>query len=265
VNSLVLHCEFYKQGYGRFYNIYHKIKVDVYEFLEKSVGIMMVGKWTEIGNYIVGRGLMLMWPFDDKKKTIEKSGRSCYFSVKENTEGHEFNEIVNRLKEILSSTSREIIFLCVGSDRSTGDSLGPIVGTMLTKTDIPFPVYGTLEKPVHALNIKKILKEINQTHKDAFIMGIDACLGDERQIGFIFLKEGSLIPGMAVNKKLPSVGEYHMKAVVNYLDLLSPAQSLNNTRLFTVIKISEVMTKIITEAVLGEPSCCKKQVGNQQR
>jgi putative sporulation protein YyaC len=206
-----------------------------------------------------------MWPFDGKKKTIEQAGRSCYFSVKEPTEGIEFNEIVNKLKEILSQTSKEIVILCVGSDRSTGDSLGPIVGTMLTETDIPFPIYGTLEKPVHALNIKKMLKDINQTHKEPFILGIDACLGDERQIGFIFLKEGSLIPGMAVNKKLPSVGEYHMKAVVNYLDPLFPAQSLNNTRLFTVVMIAEVIIQIITQAVLGEHSSCKRQVENLHR
>ncbi|MEH7085573.1 spore protease YyaC [Neobacillus drentensis] len=197
---------------------------------------------------------MLMWPFDSKKKTMDKAARSCYFSVKETTEGNEFKEFVNKLKEVLSNTSREIIFLCVGSDRSTGDSLGPLVGTMLKEMDLPFLVYGTLEKPVHALNINKILKEIKQTHNHPFILGIDACLGDERQIGFIFLKEGSLIPGIAVNKKLPHVGEYHMKAVVNYLDPLSPVQSLNNTRLFTVMTIAEVMTKIITQAVLGEGS-----------
>ncbi|MFP5112087.1 spore protease YyaC [Bacillaceae bacterium C204] len=213
---------------------------------------MTVEKWAGIRNYNLRRGLMLMWPFDGKKKTIEKAGRSCYFSVKETSEGHEFNEFVNKLTEVLTNTSREVIFLCVGSDRSTGDSLGPIVGTMLKETDILLPVYGTLEKPVHALNINKILKEINQTHNDPFILGIDACLGDEKQIGFIFLKEGSLIPGMAVNKKLPHVGEYHMKAVVNYLDPLSPAQSLNNTRLYTVMMIAEAMTKIITQAVLGE-------------
>ncbi|MEH7308881.1 spore protease YyaC [Neobacillus drentensis] len=213
---------------------------------------MTVGKWTEIGNYNLRRGLMLMWPFDGKKKTIEKAGKSCYFSVKETTEGNEFNEFVNKLREVLTNTSREVIFLCVGSDRSTGDSLGPILGTMLKETNIPFPVYGTLEKPVHALNMQIILKEINQTHNNPFILGIDACLGDERQIGFIFLKEGSLIPGIAVNKKLPQVGEYHMKAVVNYLDPLSPVQSLNNTRLFTVMMIAEVMTKIITQAVFGE-------------
>ncbi|WP_260871582.1 spore protease YyaC [Bacillus sp. X1(2014)] len=224
-----------------------------------------MGKWTELRNYNLRRGLMLMWPFDSKKKTMDKAARSCYFSIKETTEGNEFKEFVNKLKEVLNNTSREVIFLCVGSDRSTGDSLGPLVGTMLKETDLPFPVYGTLEKPVHALNINKILKEINQTHKDPFILGIDACLGDERQIGFIFLKEGSLIPGMAVNKKLPHVGEYHMKAVVNYLDPLSPVQSLNNTRLFTVMTIAEVMTKIITQAALGEGSFSNKPIENLSR
>ncbi|MEH7377418.1 MULTISPECIES: spore protease YyaC [Bacillaceae] len=208
---------------------------------------------------------MFMWPFDGKKKTTEKAERSCYVSVKETTEGTELIDIVTKLKEVLSSTSREVIILCVGSDRSTGDSLGPIVGTMLTEADIPFPVYGTLEKPVHALNIKKILKDIYQKHNQPFILGIDACLGDERQIGFIFLKKGSLVPGMAVNKSLPSVGEYHMKAVVNYLDSLAPAQSLNNTRLFTVVKLAEVMAKIITQAVLGEPSTLKRLIETIQR
>ncbi|WP_335439489.1 spore protease YyaC [Neobacillus drentensis] len=208
---------------------------------------------------------MFMWPFDGKKKTTEKAERSCYVSVKETTEGTELIDIVTKLKEVLSSTSREVIILCVGSDRSTGDSLGPIVGTMLTEADIPFPVYGTLEKPVHALNIKKILNDIYQKHNQPFILGIDACLGDERQIGFIFLKKGSLVPGMAVNKSLPSVGEYHMKAVVNYLDSLAPAQSLNNTRLFTVVKLAEVMAKIITQAVLGELSTRKRPIETIQR
>jgi len=219
---------------------------------------MTVAKWTESMDYNLRRGLMLMWPFESKKKTIEKAGRSCYFSIEETTEGNEFDEFVNILKDVLSNTSKEVIFLCVGSDRSTGDSLGPLVGTMLKENDIPFPVYGTLEKPVHALNLKKILKDIYQTHYDPFILGIDACLGDERQIGYIFLKEGSLIPGIGVNKKLPSVGEYHMKAVVNYLDALAPVQSLNNTRLFTVMMIAEVMTKMITEAVIGESSSGKR-------
>ena len=35
------------------------------------------------------------------------------------------------LATIPSVTSRPIVFVCIGTDRSTGDSLGPLVGTLL--------------------------------------------------------------------------------------------------------------------------------------
>ncbi|WP_066062200.1 spore protease YyaC [Neobacillus soli] len=195
-----------------------------------------------------------MWPFDGKKKRMEKKEGACSISLKETPGENEFVKIVNKLKEVLSKTDNEVIILCVGSDRSTGDSLGPIVGTMLIEKKFSFPVYGTLEKPVHALNIKEILKGIYQSHKEPFILGIDACLGDERQIGLIFLKEGSFIPGNALNKALPSVGDYHMKAIVNNLDPISPAQALNSTRLFVVMRLAEIITEIITQAFLVDSS-----------
>ncbi|MDQ0971720.1 putative sporulation protein YyaC [Neobacillus niacini] len=190
-----------------------------------------------------------MWSFFRYMKRNDEKENSKIMSVQKNSKESEIEKISNKLKEVLSQTSKEIIFLCVGSDRSTGDSLGPLVGTMLKEKNIPFPVYGTLKEPVHALNIKKVLKEIHEKYREAFIFGIDASLGDEGQIGYIFLKEGPFIPGNAVNKVLPSVGNYHMKAIVNYLDPSSPVQSLNNTRLYTVTILAEIITEIITRAV----------------
>lgn len=201
-----------------------------------------------------------MWIFNGKKKKIKKDGRVYYCSDKQTEDGTEFRDIINKLNEVFHSTSQQVVILCIGSDRSTGDSLGPLVGTMLKKSKISFPVYGTLEEPVHALNIKKVLKEIVQIYQNPFILGIDACLGDERQIGYILLKEGPLIPGMALNKSLPSVGDYHMNAIVNYLDPLSPSQSLNNTRLFVVMRLAESISKIITDAALIEGSFTDENV-----
>ncbi|MDN3016369.1 spore protease YyaC [Paenibacillus sp. BSR1-1] len=195
-----------------------------------------------------------MWPFVNKKKIMDEEDNPSYLAVKEVTEEKEIEKISIKLKEVLNNTSNDIIILCVGSDRSTGDSLGPIVGSMLKESKLPIIVYGTLEEPVHALNIHKILKKINQTHPAPFILGIDACLGDKNQIGSIILKKGPLIPGSALNKVLPGVGDYHLKAVVNSLDSYSPVQSLNSTRLFTVIKLAEIMTKIISRAVLEDKS-----------
>jgi putative sporulation protein YyaC len=246
VNELVFLTDFYSHEYSRFCHTYHKIKNIQYRCSEKrAVFVKEENKQLELR-------WMVMWPFDGKKKKFERDERPYYYSLKHTTEGTEFQEMVSKLKELFSNTSNPFIILCVGSDRSTGDSLGPLVGTMLRDRKIPYPVYGTLEEPVHALNIKKIMKGIFQTHHEPFILGIDACLGDERQIGYILLKEGPFIPGMALNKSLPNVGDYHLKAIVNYLDPLSPAQSLNNTRLFVVMRLAEIMTKMITDAIFDD-------------
>lgn len=45
----------------------------------------------------------------------------------------------------------EILFLCIGTDRSTGDSLGPLIGYKLREKGMKNArVLGTLEEPVHA-------------------------------------------------------------------------------------------------------------------
>jgi putative sporulation protein YyaC len=191
---------------------------------------------------------MKMWSFIFKRQNKDRIESSNVMTLQKGTKEAEIEKISTILKEVLCQTSKEIVFLCVGSDRSTGDSLGPIVGTMLKERNIPYPVYGTLEQPVHALNIKKVIKDIHKTYEEPFIFGIDACLGDERKIGSVFIKEGPFIPGNAVNNVLPSVGNYHLKAIVNYLDPFSPVQSLNSTRLYTVKILSEIVTEIIIRA-----------------
>ncbi len=184
---------------------------------------------------------------------------ASYISIKETTEEAEIEKMVAKLEEIFYSSSREIVILCIGSDRSTGDSLGPLVGKILKEKNSPYPVYGTLKEPVHALNIKKVLKKIHQNHQDPFIFGIDACLGDERQIGYILIREGSFIPGNAVNRILPSVGDYHLKAIVNSLDPLSPVHSLNSTRLYTVLKLAEIIAEILSRVAANDVTSKRKK------
>ena len=53
---------------------------------------------------------------------------------------------------------RPIAFACIGTDRSTGDALGPLVGQRLLKLGFDrTPVIGTLEEPLHALNLEERL------------------------------------------------------------------------------------------------------------
>lgn len=180
-------------------------------------------------------------------KIEQKAEKIICFSSMEDAERGCTN-LSFEIKKILQSSSSEIIFLCIGSDRSTGDSFGPLVGTMLIENHIPYPVFGTLSNPIHALNLESVLKDIHKKYNNPLIIGIDACLGDYHQIGSIYLNEGSFSPGNAVNNMLADLGDYHLAAVVNYLDVQFPSHSLNSTRLNTVITLAKITAGVIIKA-----------------
>lgn len=143
------------------------------------------------------------------------------------------------LFEALNTWHREIIVLCIGTDRSTGDSLGPLVGTRLKEMDVRgIDVYGTLSQPVHAVNISDTIELIRARKNSPAVIAIDACLGRAERVGYINVRPGSLCPGTALRKTLPSVGDLHISGIVNiggYLEHLV----LQNTRLNLVFTMAD--------------------------
>lgn len=138
-----------------------------------------------------------------------------------------------------------LIFLCIGTDRSTGDSLGPLTGSHLTELkSFPFPVIGTLENPLHALNLEERLKDIQQNNPDAYLIAIDACLGKGSSIGQLLLQNEPLYPGQAVGKNLPAVGDYSIKGVVNIAGFMDHAV-LQSTRLHLPFEMSRTLTRAL--------------------
>jgi len=142
---------------------------------------------------------------------------------------------------------RELVWVCVGTDRSIGDSLGPFVGTMLTEAGVP-NVYGTIDHPVHALNLAETLEHIEEAHPDACIVGIDACLGKAKSVGSMSLRDGALEPGTGVGKVLPSVGDYNIVGVVNVAGFMEHLV-LHNTRLSLVIQMAKSITDFILRSL----------------
>jgi len=155
------------------------------------------------------------------------------------------------LEYVRSAKGRPIILLCIGTDRSTGDSLGPLTGTKLKEKGLPgLTVIGTLEHPVHAGNLKTILQEINDTYKNPYIIALDACLGRVDSVGCITLAEGPLKPGTAVQKDLPEVGEIHLTGIVNINGFMQ-YMVLQNTRLNIVWLMSEAIFYIFYRIFRG--------------
>lgn len=143
----------------------------------------------------------------------------------------------------------DIIILCIGTDRATGDSLGPLIGHKLTSMNYPdVHVYGTLEQPVHAKNLEETMEDIQEKHMNPLIIAIDACLGKIDHIGQIGFGKGSIKPGAGVNKKLPEVGDYYITGIVNFSGIMDMV-ILQNTRLNLVMKMADFITFAIKSAL----------------
>ena len=128
-------------------------------------------------------------------------------------------EICRLLKACILEQTREwseIIFLCIGTDRVTGDCLGPYIGAQLSSHAFPMVhVYGTLSAPVHALNLTDTMQEIQKRHPGSLIIAIDSSLGQKKHLGYVTISNGALYPGAAVHKKLSPVGHIHITGIVN--------------------------------------------------
>lgn len=134
-----------------------------------------------------------------------------------------------------------LIVLCIGTDRSTGDSLGPLVGSKLQAAGLEkVEIYGTLDDPVHAVNLKETIERIRARYQQSFILAIDACLGRAESVGFISIKKGPLQPGTGVNKELPAVGNAQIVGIVNVGGFME-YMVLQNTRLSLVMKMAEII------------------------
>lgn len=138
---------------------------------------------------------------------------------------------------------KELVFLCIGTDRLTGDCLGPYIGQRLLEhaTDRMF-VYGTLVNPVHALNLSEISRRIQKGHPKALVIAIDASLGQKKHLGYVTIGNGALYPGAAVQKELPPVGDIHITGIVNTAGMLEQL-TLQTTRLSTVISLGDKITE----------------------
>lgn len=157
-----------------------------------------------------------------------------------------------------------VIVMCIGSDRSTGDCLGPLIGYKLSKFSFEnVHIYGCLQTPIHAANLSSSIEYINKHHPSAFIIALDASLGKKEHIGYITIGTGPLKPGLGVKKKLPEVGNIHITGIVNTSGLVDHVL-LQTTRLATIMTLADVITAALVSTFLTNVPPDIQQVPVQQ-
>lgn len=110
--------------------------------------------------------------------------------------------------------SRPLLIVCIGTDRSTGDSFGPFTGSLLRSLTSYPCIYGTLTHPIHRQNYLHETTPLYHRYTDPYIIAIDACLGDAAHIGRIRIREGSIRPAAIFEHTLPPIGDLAVTGIV---------------------------------------------------
>lgn len=138
------------------------------------------------------------------------------------------------------------IIVCVGSDLVLGDSLGPLVGTLLRQNGVGAYVYGTLNAPITAREVDYVKTYLKKIHKNSTIIAIDAGVGPDDDVGLIKIRDVGLKPGLGVDKDLPSLGDMSIVGVV-------ASKSIKNVNLFNYTRLNLVykMATVIAEGIIA--------------
>ncbi len=175
-------------------------------------------------------------------------GREIYYY--DTVNGFETEKFASRLlmlilDEMQAAGKTEILFLCIGTDRSTGDSLGPLIGYKLKEYGIPHArVCGTLDEPIHAMNFEESVERIRKLFPNAVVVAIDASVGNAGHVGYVTLGRGPIRPGLGVRKDLNAVGDIFITGIVGSSRNGDPLV-LQNVRLSVVMRLADCICRSI--------------------
>ncbi|MBO5926245.1 MAG: spore protease YyaC [Clostridia bacterium] len=133
------------------------------------------------------------------------------------------------------------VIICVGSDLAVGDTLGPLIGSILKdKLQGKAYVYGSLECPITAKEINVIYNTAKLLHPKSKLLVIDAAVGDKNDVGRIKLSDYGIKPGKGIQKDLALIGDVSIIGIISDKNN-SKYTIFNETRFSLVKKISDVI------------------------
>ena len=152
------------------------------------------------------------------------------------TENHLKDKISNGLERFFGG--QKPIIICIGTDLSIGDSLGPIVGTMLHEYRINAFIYGRLSETITAKDIKSIKSFVSKVHPTTKTLVVDAAIGGKDDVGSIKMSLAPIRPGLGANKDLPEIGTVNLIGIVAERSCANYS-FLNLTRLSPVYEMAK--------------------------
>ncbi len=146
---------------------------------------------------------------------------------------------------LLSCLNRPFIVLCIGTDKSISDSLGPFCG-MFLKRSCDLPVFGTLDKPVHRENLSFTMDVIRLLHPRHTVLAIDAAYGMREDSGSVMLINDGIVAAGYAEDVTYKAGDVALLGVTDYPG--SERDWLNKVRIATVYEMAEMISGAVIDA-----------------
>ena len=139
------------------------------------------------------------------------------------------------------------VFLCVGTEKVIGDSVGALVGEILKKKyKINGYIYGDFDDNVTAKNLNNTILKIKNAHPYSPIVLVDGILGESHEVGQVkFYPQGAIPSGQFNDGVL--VGDYSILAVVDTKGI-DGLTLLSSVKLGTIITMAEFIAESISRA-----------------
>lgn len=162
------------------------------------------------------------------------------------------NNIFKILKEEIHNSYNKV-FLCIGTSRCIGDSLGPRVGEILSKKieSDNICVFGNIEQNVNYSNINIILEKIYKEINNPYLIIIDSALSNKKYIGKIIVNKKNMIIGSALDKQDYKLGSISIKGIVgeNKNNRICNFNTLNDISEDLIQKLSENISNQIIKVL----------------
>lgn len=157
----------------------------------------------------------------------------------------ELKDVSEIIRKRLESNSKEVVFICIGSSKIIGDSIGPKVGSLLKKQSKfkDTKIFGDMQKPVTAKNISEIKEKL----KDKFTIVIDSAIGKKEAVGNIYISNSKTKLGKALDKNVAEIGDISIKACVceNLYNTIKNYYELNKVDINLITKLTNQIVNII--------------------
>ncbi len=162
----------------------------------------------------------------------------------------ELNKILYKLNKKEYS---KLVFVCIGSSKMVGDSVGPIIGEILNKNlkNSNIKVLGNLKNNINSKNIYQTLKKIEKIYSKPYIISIDSALSNSIKPGNVFILKKGLVPGRALKKKSIEIGNVSIRAIVgkDENNLVKNYYNLKNVDYKLIIKFSKNISNTILKSI----------------